>query len=220
MTRLEQYLLSSANDIINSVSTESRYYIIGSIKVRVSDHINLESDSDIQIIVPYNTDQITYTVILQDSKKVLIWNAKQIKQLIPYLNLIKELKTKTLKAVVEEKKTIIEKIELVKDTQELTFRGFIKSKLLLKNLNSGAKRVYTKNKTNWNSSEINYFTSLLRQEFNRNDKINEDFQIFLACTPLTYEEAMNIYKMVVIDSNKIPTITLLQKAYSLINVQQ
>lgn len=218
MTRLEQYLLSSANDIINSESTESRYYIIGSIKIRVSDHINLESDSDIQIIVPYNIDQTTYTVILQDSKKVLIWNAKQIKQLIPYLNLIKELKTKTLK-VREEKKTVVEKIELAKDTQELIFKGFMKSKILLKNLNSATKRVYTKNKTNWNSSEINYFTSLLKQEFNRNDKINEDFQIFLACTPLTYEEAMNIYKMVVIDSNKIPTITLLQKAYSLISVQ-
>ena len=49
-----------------------------------------------------------------------------------------------------------------------------------------------------------------------NGSINEDAQIFLTCTSLTYVEFLNIYKIVVVDNNKVPTIKLLQEAHSLI----
>lgn len=46
--------------------------------------------------------------------------------------------------------------------------------------------------------------------------VNEDVQIFLTCTSLTYKEILNIYKIIVVDNRMVPTIKLLQEAYSLI----
>lgn len=50
MTRLEKYLV--ATEIIET--TVSRYFVIGNVKVRVSDHLSKMSDADLQVIIPLN----------------------------------------------------------------------------------------------------------------------------------------------------------------------
>ena len=57
---------------------------------------------------------------------------------------------------------------------------------------------------------------MLSQEFGRGDSVNEDFQIFLNCTSVDYNDVINLYKIIVIDNNKVPSIQLLQEAYKLI----
>ena len=49
----------------------------------------------------------------------------------------------------------------------------------------------------------------------QNGSVNEDMQIFLTCTSVTYKEILNIYKVIVVDNNMVPTIKLLQEAYAL-----
>lgn len=52
MTRLEKYLV--ATEIIEAETTVSRYFVIGNVKVRVSDHLSKMSDADLQVIIPLN----------------------------------------------------------------------------------------------------------------------------------------------------------------------
>ena len=52
MTRLEKYLVATATEIIET--TVSRYFVIGNVKVRVSDHLSKMSDADLQVIIPLN----------------------------------------------------------------------------------------------------------------------------------------------------------------------
>ena len=40
MTRLEKYLVATATEIIEAETTVSRYFVIGNVKVRVSDHLS------------------------------------------------------------------------------------------------------------------------------------------------------------------------------------
>ena len=55
--------------------------------------------------------------------------------------------------------------------------------------------------------------TMLHKEFGRNDGINDDFQIFLTCTSLTYKQVLNIYKIIVINNpNKKATIMQLRVA--------
>lgn len=46
MTRLEKYLVATATEIIEAETTVSRYFVIGNVKVRVSDHLSKMSDAD------------------------------------------------------------------------------------------------------------------------------------------------------------------------------
>lgn len=91
MTRLEKYLLSIARDVIDAETTSSRYILVGDLKIRISDHYSNNSDADLQIILPYNGGT-KYTVTIKDSQRFLCYNATQIKDLIPYLALIKGMK--------------------------------------------------------------------------------------------------------------------------------
>ena len=82
MTRLEKYLVATATEIIEAETTVSRYFVIGNVKVRVSDHLSKMSDADLQVIIPLNGGT-KYIVTVKDSPgKFLVWNATQIKEII------------------------------------------------------------------------------------------------------------------------------------------
>lgn len=49
MTRLEKYLVATATEIIEAETTVSRYFVIGNVKVRVSDHLSKMITSDYSI---------------------------------------------------------------------------------------------------------------------------------------------------------------------------
>lgn len=72
MTRLEKYLLATATEIIESETAISRYFVVGNIKVRVSDHLSSTSDADLQILIPTNGGTRYIVTIKESSTKFLV----------------------------------------------------------------------------------------------------------------------------------------------------
>lgn len=226
MTRLEKYLLATASEIIDAETTESRYFVIGNIKLRVSDHFSKNSDSDMQVIIPYNGGTKYLVTIKESEGRFLNWNAKQIKDLIPALQIIKGLKTPAQTTKKSDTKIpAVNKIQLAMSepeldgTPSLKFKGLVKTRLKQNKLSAIGRVVFVKNKSTWNKSEIGILPQMIRADLGLTNScsINEDVQIFLTCTSITYEEILNIYKIIVVDNKLTPTIKLLQKAYTLIS---
>lgn len=223
MTRLEKYLLATASEIIEAETTVSRYFVIGNIKVRVSDHASDNSDADLHVIIPCNGGT-KYIVTVKDSpKKFLVWNATQIKDFIPSLQILKNLREINV-SKPQPKDSAVQKIQLAlnntnSNTNSLEFDGnIIKSRLKEKNLTTKQRAILRRAKSTWDISQIGTLPSMIKIDLKlSNGSINEDIQIFLTCTSLTYEEFLNIYKIIVVDNKQVPTIKLLQEAYSLIS---
>ena len=214
MTRLEKYLLATASEIIEAETTVSRYFVIGNVKIRVSDHWSKNSDADLHVLVPYNGGT-KYIVTTKDSPgKFLVWNANQIKDFIPSLQIMKGLKESVTSA---PKDSAVQKIQLaLNNTNSLEFDGnIIESRLKEKNLTAKQREVLRRAKSTW--AQIGTLPSMVKVDLGlSNGSINEDVQIFLTCTSLTYNEFLNIYKIIVVD--KTPTIKLLQEAYCVIRI--
>ncbi len=210
--------------MIQSETTYSRYFILENLSIRLSDHISLNTTSDLQIIIPNNDIAAgLYTVIFGNNGKTLIWNAKQIVEFIPSMVLMKDMTTiSTLPKDPARTKSAIEKIEIAKNVEPvvkkmLEFNGELcTSKVRINTCSACERQALAKKKATWNSQEIKPLTSLFRKEFGRGDSINDDFQIFLNCTSVDYNDILNIYKIVVVDNKKVPTIELLQEAYAYI----
>ena len=224
MTRLEKFLFSRCSEMIQSETTYSRYFIIENLSIRLSDHISLNTTSDLQIIIPNNDIAAgLYTVIFGNNGKTLIWNAKQIVEFIPSMVLMKDMTTiSTLPKDPARTKSAIEKIEIAKNVEPvvkklLDFNGELcTSKVKLNTCSACERQTLAKKKSTWNIQEIRPLSNLFRKEFDRGDSINDDFQIFLNCTCVDYNDVLNIYKIVVVDNKKVPTVELLQEAYSYI----
>ena len=222
MTRLEKYLIATASEIIEAETTVSRYFVIGNVKIRVSDHWGKNSDADLQVLIPYNGGT-KYIVTIKDSPgKFLIWNANQIKEFIPSLQIMKGLK-EAINTPPKPKNSAVQKIQLAlnntsTDGSSLEFDGtIIESRLKEKQLTSKQREVLRRPKSTWDISQIGTLPSMVKVDLGlSNGSINEDVQIFLTCTSLTYAEFLNIYKIIVVDNHKTPTIKLLQEAHSLI----
>lgn len=223
MTRLEKYLLATASEIIEAETTVSRYFVIGNVKVRVSDHWSKMTDADLQVIIPYNGGT-KYVVTIKDSPgKFLVWNANQIKDFIPSLQLIKGMR-EGVQMAPKPKDSAVQKIQQALSNSApaegcLTFSGtLVESTLKDKYLSAKQREVLRKPKSTWDTSQAGCLSGMVKMDLKLKSfaSINEDVQIFLTCTSLTYIEFLNIYKIVVVDNNKVPTIKLLQEAYSLI----
>lgn len=223
MTRLEKYLLATASEIIEAETTVSRYFVIGNVKVRVSDHWSKMTDADLQVIIPYNGGTKYVVTIKESPGRFLVWNANQIKDLIPSLQLIKGMR-EGVQMAPKPKASAVQKIRQALSNNApvegcLTFSGtLVESTLKEKCLSSKQKEVLRKPKSTWDTSQVGCLPGMVRMDLKlkSDGSINEDVQIFLTCTSLTYTEFLNIYKIVVVDNNKVPTIRLLQEACSLI----
>ena len=224
MTRLEKFLFSRCSEMIQSETTYSRYFIIENLSIRLSDHISMNTTSDLQIIIPNNDIAAgLYTVIFGNNGKTLIWNAKQIVEFIPSMVLMKDMTTmSTLPKDPSRAKSAIEKIEIAKNVEPvvkklLEFNGELcTSKVRINTCSACERQALAKKKSTWNIQEIRPLTTLFHKEFGRGDSINDDFQIFLNCTSVDYNDVLNIYKIVVVDNKKVPTVELLQEAYAYI----
>jgi hypothetical protein len=154
-------------------------------------------------------------VTVKDSQRPLSWNAKQIIDFIPSIVLIKALKAPITKRP-SGPTTVVDKIIACKEDPELEVTEIISSKLKLNSLGAAHRNIYLRSKSPWTVEEIKSLPQMLHKDLGRGDKINDDVQIFLNCTSLTYVEFLNIYNSVVVKGNKTPTITLLQTAYRLL----
>lgn len=224
MTRLEKFLFSRCSEMIQSETTYSRYFIIENLSIRLSNHISLSTTSDLQIIIPNNDIAAgLYTVIFGNNGKTLIWNAKQIVEFLPSMVLMKDMTTMSiLPKDPARTKSALEKIEIAKSGETavkklLEFNGELcTSKVRINTCSACERQTLAKKKSTWNIQEIRPLNSLFQKEFGRGDSINDDFQIFLNCTCVDYNDVLNIYKIVVVDNKKVPTVELLQEAYSYI----
>ena len=102
MRKLEKFLEEKANDISHSNSTMSRYFTIGKLTIRLSDHYSINSDEDIQIIYPVH-GCYNYTVFIKNSTKILIYNSKEIENFIEHYCVIKELTSIDIPKDVKDK---------------------------------------------------------------------------------------------------------------------
>ena len=212
MTRLEKYLVATATEIIEAETTVSRYFVIGNVKVRVSDHLSKMSDADLQVIIPLNGGT-KYIVTVKDSPgKFLVWNATQIKDFIPSLQIIKGLK-EGVQLKPKPKDSAVQKIQLAlnnsnTDGGSLTFDGtIIESRLKEKQLTSKQREVFRRTKSTWDISQIGTLPSMIKVDLGlSNGSVNEDVQIFLTCTSLTYKEILNIYKIIVTDKKQAESV--------------
>ena len=222
MTRLEKYLLATASEIIEAETTLSRYFIIGNIKVRVSDHFSKTSGADLQIVIPYNGGT-KYMVTIKNNLKFLIWNANQIKDFIPMLQIMKGIQEPE---IGNNKPTAVQKLQLVvngnnSESNTLKFNGIVNTRLKEKKLSNTERKIFRKSKETWTTQEFTVLPNMLKKDLNINHGyINEDIQIFLSCTSINYYEFLNIYKIITVDNNLLPTIKLLQEAHSIIKNQQ
>lgn len=225
MTRLEKYLTATASEILEAETTLSRYFVIGNLKVRVSDHFASNSDGDIQIVIPYNGGTKYLVTISNSPGKFVSWNSKQIQDFIPMLQIMKGLRSsirdpnkKDLLIPVAQKIQMATEGSNSKESS-LAFKGIIKSKLKENKLGATQRSVLRKGKSTWTYGEISSIPTMLGQDLGKGSvSINEDVQIFLTCTSITYEELLNIFKIIIIDNNMTPTIRLLQEAYSLLEL--
>lgn len=221
MNKLQKFLLKNSSEMIRSDTTRSRYFKISNITIRVSDHISIKNNCDLQIIVPTNNAiKGIYTVIFGDSFKTIIWNTQQIIDFIPSLILVKEMNTKSVFKRDDAKNlSALQTLEItqkIESPEKLVFNKYINSKINVKFLGSEERAIVQHSKSHWTVNEINRLPSLIHKEFNRGDSINEDFQIFLSCTSVTYLDIINLYKIIVIDNDRVPTIELLKEAYEYI----
>lgn len=76
MKKIEQYLQKASIVTKKSMTTISKYYFIKHLEIRYSDHINLFSNSDLQIIVSTCSNCDYYTIIYKNYSKIMILNAK------------------------------------------------------------------------------------------------------------------------------------------------
>lgn len=223
MTRLEKYLITSASDIMESESTISRYFIVGNITIRLSDHLSLDTKADIQIVIPSNRTTSYIVTIKGSPKKFVNWNAKQIIEFIPALQIMKSLTESVAKPTIVAKESVPVKIQQalqapLESTLEIRNPIITTSSINEKNRSAKEREVINKSKSVWNQSQITCLTSLLQKELKlaNTAKINEDFQIFLSCTSCTYLEVVNMYR-ILIDNNRVMTLKNIQESYYSVN---
>ena len=92
MRKIENYLTKLADNQVNSQTTISKYFSIGHLSIRYSDHIHLPpSNVDLQIVIPSGSYCDYYLVIYKDNSKPMILNAKQIISMLDTLVAISSL---------------------------------------------------------------------------------------------------------------------------------
>lgn len=118
MSRLSKFLESLQRNVvvIQSKSTNSQYFELGSTKIRVSDHFSdRECAGHIQVVIPFNS-KTTYLCKIKEGAPVLVYTLKELKQFISNYVLINNIKQHT--SNFEEKKKEISKEQSKKDKEE------------------------------------------------------------------------------------------------------
>lgn len=191
MRKLEKFLEEKANDISHSNSTMSRYFTIGKLTVRLSDHYSINSEEDIQIIYPVH-DCYYYAVFIKGSTKNLIYNSKEVKEFVEHYCVIKEL-------------TSIDIPKDIKDNKVKFSIPYVKSKISVNYKNY--KLTLKEGRQPWTLGEVKKLGSLLHEEFGTNKGFNNSFQTFIVGNYISYEQIISIYKYIVIDNDILKATT-------------
>lgn len=174
MTRLSNYLIKELGaKVSKSKSTESRYYYLGTLTIRISDHTTRRNDGFLNIYVPFNDPN---TFIVENNYTISVLKSlKEIKTFLHSLVFTQELCTEILntevaKELSESRKSInqltlknAELTEMINNRDEvisdLHARIRMSEKISLSNQNSSTKYMFAGNVVTINgiSYPMNYF---------------------------------------------------------------
>ena len=208
MRKIEQWLIkNSSRQALQSSISVSRYYYLKHLKIRFSDHLkpDLKSDADMQIIYPTSSECDYYTVIYNNSYKLMVLNAKQIIDMLPTLVKLKEL------SIVEKPVTNIKdkNIKQVKEQITLTYPSAL---VIPQKSTRKYDTIIYKRKLVWNQSEIEMLQSMLDSKYNNCGGFNGTFKDFLKTYPCTLKEALTLYWVICVNAKLTPTDDLLLEA--------
>lgn len=199
MKKLEKFLEQKANDISHSNSTMSRYFTIGKLTVRLSDHYSVNSKEDMQIIYPVHGGY-NYTIFIKGSPKILIYNSKEIKDFIEHYCIIKELTSPITSKEPENTKI---SVPYVKSMLSPNVKNYTLS------LKAGRQP--------WTTNEVKKLGALIQAEFGSNKGFNNSFQTFIKGSFMSYEQIISIYKYLVLD-NDAKDVTTIDIQHALENI--
>lgn len=208
MRKIEQWLIkNSSRQAIQSQISISRYYHIKHFIIRFSDHLRpkLEGDSDLQIIYPTSSDCDYYTVIYNNSRKLMILNAKQIIDMLPTLVKIKEL------SIVEQPISNVKNKKIKQAREQITLTYPSALVIPQKDTRKYDTIIY-KRKLVWNQSEIEMLQSMLNSKYKNCIGFNGTFKDFLKTYPCTCKEALTLYWVICVNAKLTPTDDLLLEA--------
>lgn len=208
MRKIEQWLIkNSSRQALQSPISISRYYYLKHLKIRFSDHLkpDLKSNADMQIIYPTSSECDYYTVIYNNSYKLMILNAKQIIDMLPTLVKLKEL------SIVEKPIANVKdkNIKQVKEQITLTYPPLL---IVPQKGNRKYDTIIYKRKLVWNQSEIEMLQSMLNSKYNNCGGFNGTFKDFLKAYPCTLKEALTLYWVICVNAKLTPTDDLLLEA--------
>lgn len=208
MRKIEQWLIkNSSRQALQSPVSVSRYYYLKHLQIRFSDHLkpDLKSNADIQIIYPTFSECDYYTVIYNNSYKLMVLNAKQIIDMLPTLVKLKEL------SIVEKPVANVKdkNIKQVKEQITLTYPSAL---VVPQKSTRKYDTIIYKRKLVWNQSEIDMFQSMLNSKYNNCGGFNGTFKDFLKTYPCTLKEALTLYWVICVNAKLTPTDDLLLEA--------
>lgn len=212
MRKIEQWLIkNSSRQTLQSPVSVSRYYYLKHLKIRFSDHLkpDLKSDTDMQIIYPTSSECDYYTVIYNNSNRLMVLNAKQIIDMLPTLIKLKEL------SIVEKPVANVrdKNIKQVKEQITLTYPSAL---VVPKKDTRKYDTIIYKRKLVWNQSEIEMLQSMLNSKYNNCGGFNGTFKDFLKTYPCTLKEALTLYWVICVNAKLTPTDDLLLEAMNYI----
>lgn len=208
MRKIEQWLIkNSSRQALQSPISVSRYYYLNHLVIRFSDHLkpNLESKADLQVIYPTSSECDYYTVLYNNSCKLMVLNAKQIIDMLPTLIKLKELSIVEKPVVNVEDKSI----KQVKEKITLTYPPLL---LVPKKDNRKYNAIIYRCKLVWSQSEIDMFQSMLDSKYKSCIGLNNTFKEFLKIYPCTLKEALTLYWVICVNAKLTPTDDLLLEA--------
>ena len=188
MKKIEQYLTKLSDNQVNSKTTLSKYFNIGNLTIRYSDHISYPpSKIDLQIITPSGSKCDYYLVIYKDACKPMILNAKQIIGMLDTFVAISNLEN-IVRPSIEKQSTDIIIDEMPKKLVKLPA---LKSKY-----NSIINGIVS-----WDGSNLKLLQSILTYMY-ASTKNFGDLSRYLLESPCTAVQAITLYKH--LTHNNIP----------------
>ena len=182
MRKLEEYLKKHSNIYTESASTNSKYFEIENCKIRMSDHLALESDADLHILTPINQSE-KYVVFGNENTTCYLWGTNEIIEFIPYFIKMCNLKKRKLKTNTD---FVIKKMV---------------SNLIKKGNPTYVNKIVSHANAQWETNDIVTLKSVL--EMDLNTKVSELPKVyveFLKGNNITYPKALNLYKTLYIDN--------------------
>lgn len=212
MRKIEQWLIkNSSRQALQSPVSVSRYYYLKHLKIRFSDHLkpDLKSDADIQIIYPTSSECDYYTVIYNNSHRLMVLNAKQIIDMLPTLVKLKEL------SIVEKPVANVKdkNIKQVKEQITLTYPPLL---IVPQKDTRKYDTIIYKRKLVWNQSEIEMLQSMLNSKYKNCKGFNGAFKDFIKTYPCTLKEVLTLYWVICVNAKLTPTDDLLLEAMNYI----